>query len=102
MYVGMFFGPIFDLTNFYNTVQSALVAAERIFEILDVKPEIKESEDAVELSEINGEIEFRNVTFGYKPENPVLHNVSFRIKPKETIALVGPTGAGKSLSLIHI
>ena len=96
MYVGMFFGPIFDLTNFYNTVQSALVAAERIFEILDVKPEIKESEDAVELSEINGEIEFRNVTFGYKPENPVLHNVSFRIKPKETIALVGPTGAGKS------
>jgi len=96
MYVGMFFGPIFDLTNFYNTVQSALVAAERIFEILDVKPEIEESEDAVELSEINGEIEFRNVTFGYKPENPVLHNVSFRIKPKETIALVGPTGAGKS------
>ncbi len=96
MYVGMFFGPIFDLTNFYNTVQSALAAAERIFEILDVKPEIRESEDAIEISEIKGEIEFRNVTFGYKREKPVLHNISFRIKPKETIALVGPTGAGKS------
>ena len=96
MYIGMFFGPIFDLTNFYNTVQSALVAAERIFEILDVKPEIKESEDAIELPKVKGEIEFRNVTFGYKPENPVLHNISFRIKPKETVALVGPTGAGKS------
>jgi len=96
MYVGMFFGPIFDLTNFYNTVQSALAAAERIFEILDVEPEIKDSEDAVEIPPINGEIEFRNVTFGYKPEHPVLHNISFRIRPKETVALVGPTGAGKS------
>ena len=96
MYVGMFFGPIFDLTNFYNTVQSALAAAERIFEILDIKPEIKDSEDAVEIPPIKGEIEFRNVTFGYKPEHPVLHNISFRIKPKETVALVGPTGAGKS------
>jgi len=96
MYVRMFFGPIFDLTNFYNTVQSALAAAERIFEILDIEPEIKDSEDAVEIPSINGEIEFRNVSFGYKPEHPVLHNISFRIKPKETVALVGPTGAGKS------
>jgi len=96
MYVRMFFGPIFDLTNFYNTVQSALAAAERIFEILDVEPEIKDSEDAVEIPPINGEVEFKNVSFGYKPEHPVLHNISFRIKPKETIALVGPTGAGKS------
>jgi len=96
MYVGMFFGPIFDLTNFYNTVQSAFAAAERIFEMLDVEPEIKDSEDAIEMPPIKGEVEFRNVTFGYKPEHPVLHNISFRIKPKETIALVGPTGAGKS------
>ena len=96
MYVGMFFGPIFDLTNFYNTVQSALAAAERIFEMLDVEPEIKDSEDAVEIPSIKGDIEFRNVVFGYDPEHPVLHNVSFHVKPKETIALVGPTGAGKS------
>jgi len=96
MYVGMFFGPIFDLTNFYNTIQSSLAAAERIFEILDVEPEIKESEDAVEMPPIKGKIEFRNVIFGYNPDHPVLHNISFYIKPKETIALVGPTGAGKS------
>ena len=96
MYVGMFFGPIFDLTNFYNTIQSAFAAAERIFEILDVKPEIRDREDAVEIPPIKGEIEFRNVTFEYKPGKPVLRNVSFHIKPKETVALVGPTGAGKS------
>jgi len=96
MYVRMFFGPIFDLTNFYNTIQSALAAAERIFEILDVEPEIRDCEDAVEMPPINGEIEFRNVTFEYKPGKPVLRNISFHIKPKETIALVGPTGAGKS------
>ncbi len=96
MYVGMFFGPIFDLINFYNTTQSSLVAAERIFEILDIEPEIRDSEDAVEIPKINGEIEFIDVTFGYDSKHPVLHNISFHVKPKETIALVGPTGAGKS------
>ena len=96
MYVGMFFAPIFDLANFYNTVQSSLAAAERIFRILDIEPEIKDDIDAIEIPRIEGEIEFRDVTFGYRPENPVLHNVSFHVKPKETIALVGPTGAGKS------
>ena len=96
IYLGMFFGPIFDLTNFYNTIQAALAAAERIFEILDVKPEIRDCEDATEIPQIKGEIEFRNVTFEYKPGKPVLHNISFHIKPKETVALVGPTGAGKS------
>ena len=96
MYVGMFFGPIFDLANFYNTVQSSLAAAERIFRILDIEPEIKDDIDAIEIPRIEGEIEFRDVTFGYRPENPVLHDVSFHVKPKETIALVGPTGAGKS------
>ena len=96
MYVGMFFGPIFDLANFYNTVQSSLAAAERIFRILDIEPEIKDDIDAIEIPRIEGEIEFRDVTFGYRPENPVLHDISFHVKPKETIALVGPTGAGKS------
>ena len=116
LYVSRFFGPIFDLTNFYNTVQSALAAAERIFELLDAKPEITDSEDAIEMPPIKGEIVFENVTFGYDPKHPVLHNISFKINPKETVALVGPTGAGKStviklisrfyepqsLSLIHI
>lgn len=96
MYVSRFFGPIFELTNFYNTVQSALAAAERIFELIDTKPEIADSEDAVGLPPINGEIVFGNVTFGYNPEHPVLYGVSFRVEPEKTIALVGPTGAGKS------
>jgi len=96
LYVGRFFGPIFDLTNFYNTVQSALAAAERIFELMDTEPEIKDSEDAIDIPPIKGEIIFENVTFGYDPQHPVLHNINFRIKPKENVALVGPTGAGKS------
>nr|MDO8100384.1 ABC transporter ATP-binding protein [Candidatus Njordarchaeota archaeon] len=99
MYVGMFFGPIFDLTNFYNTVQSALAAAERIFELIDTQPEVRDREDATEMSPIKGEIVFENVTFEYDPKYPVLHNVSLHVKPKETIALVGPTGAGKSTTI---
>jgi len=96
LYVGRFFGPIFDLTNFYNTIQSALAAAERIFELMDTEPEIKDSDDAIDIPPIKGEIIFENVTFGYDPQHPVLNNISFRIKPKENVALVGPTGAGKS------
>ncbi|MCS7119914.1 MAG: ABC transporter ATP-binding protein [Nitrososphaerota archaeon] len=96
MYVRMFFGPIMDLTNFYNTVQSALAASERIFEILDIKPEIVDCEEPADLQQVRGQIEFRNVTFGYKPEHPVIHNLSFSVKPHEMVALVGPTGAGKS------
>jgi ATP-binding cassette subfamily B multidrug efflux pump len=96
MYVSSFFRPIFDLTNFYNTAQSALAASDRIFELIDAQPEIADSKDAVEMPIINGEIAFEDVTFGYKPEHPVLHDVSFQVEPEKTIALVGPTGAGKS------
>ena len=96
MYVRMFFGPIFDLTNFYNTIQSALAAAERIFELIDTQPEIGDEKDAIEMPPITGEITFENATFGYDPKFPVLHKIDFHVKPEETIALVGPTGAGKS------
>ena len=96
LYVGMFFGPIFDLTNFYNTVQSALAGAERIFELMDTQSEIRDDEDAIEMPPIKGEIAFEDVTFEYDPKYPVLHNISFQVEPEETIALVGPTGAGKS------
>lgn len=95
-YVRMFFRPIFTLTNFYNTVQSAFAAAERIFEIEDTVPQIKDEPDAVELPSLRGEVKFEDVTFGYDPDHPVLYNISFRAQPKETIALAGPTGAGKS------
>ena len=96
LYVGMFFRPISELTNFYNTIQAALAAAERIFELIDRKPEIADSEQANEMPAIKGEIVFADVTFGYDPEYPVLHSVSFDVRPKQSIALVGPTGAGKS------
>ncbi len=95
-YVRMFFRPIFTLTNFYNTVQSAFAAAERIFEIEDTIPQIKDEPDAVELPPLKGDVKFEDVTFGYDPDHPVLYNISFRAQPKETVALAGPTGAGKS------
>ncbi len=96
LYVTRFFRPIIDLTMFFNTVQSSMAAAERIFETLDTKPEIIDAENAVELTEVKGEIFFDKVTFGYNPDKPVLKEVNIHVKPGETLAIVGPTGAGKS------
>ncbi len=96
LYIRMLFWPIFDLTNLYNTIQAALASAERIFELIDTKPTIADSEDAVEMPAVKGEVIFEDITFGYDPQYPVLHQISFQINPKESIALVGPTGAGKS------
>jgi ABC-type multidrug transport system fused ATPase/permease subunit len=96
LYVTRFFRPIVDLTTFYNTVQSALSAAERIFVTLDTKPEIADASDAVEFSHAKGEIVFDNVTFGYDPARPVLQDLNINVEPGKTLAIVGPTGAGKS------
>ncbi len=95
-YVSMFWNPIMNLSNFYNQLVTNLAGAERIFEILDTKPEIADREQVIELPEIRGEVEFKNVSFAYDKDTQVLNNVSFHIKPGETIALVGPTGAGKT------
>lgn len=95
-YVSMFWNPIMNLSNFYNQLVTNLAGAERIFEILDTKPEIADREQVTELPEIRGEVEFKNVSFAYDKDTQVLNNVSFHIKPGETIALVGPTGAGKT------
>jgi len=94
--VTQFFRPIVDLTTFYNTIQSAMAAAERIFETLDTNPEIVDALDALELAPVKGEIVFGNVTFGYDPNNPVLRDINVHIEPGTTLAIVGPTGAGKS------
>ncbi|ERI94592.1 ABC transporter, ATP-binding protein [Clostridiales bacterium oral taxon 876 str. F0540] len=96
MYIGMFWKPILEISNFYNNMIMSFAAAERIFEIMDVKPDIIDINSAIKMPKIKGQVEFKNVTFGYEDGTVVLNNVSFKINPGETIALVGPTGAGKT------
>ncbi len=95
-YAQRFYRPIQDLSEKYNVFQSAMASSERIFKLLDKEEEDRDPADAVELGEISGEIEFRNVWFAYKDEEWVLKDVSFRIKPGEKTAIVGATGAGKT------
>ena len=95
-YIGMFWQPIMNLSNFYNQMITNLASAERIFEVLDSEPEICDGEKALTLPDIKGKVEFNDVSFSYNNENQVLSHVSFCVKPGETIALVGPTGAGKT------
>lgn len=95
-YLKKFFMPIMDLTEKYNITQSAMVSAERVFAILDDKSEIKNPENPLPFDDIQGEIEFRNVSFSYIEGEPVLKNISFKIKKGESVALVGPTGSGKT------
>lgn len=97
-YLGMFWSPLRNLANFYNKMVTNLSAAERVFEILDTEPEIKDREDVKELPDVKGEVCFEHVSFAYDdaPNQMVLNDVSFTISPGETIALVGPTGAGKT------
>ena len=99
-YINMFWNPIMNLSNFYNQVITNLSAAERIFDIMDTQPDIKDQTDVVELPDIKGAVEFKNVSFTYDRGTPaetkVLSDVNFTIRPGETIALVGPTGAGKT------
>lgn len=95
-YVDRFFWPIRDLSMFWNSFQSAFAAAERVFQILDTQVTIREKEDAIELPEIGGEVRYQDLTFSYEPGNPVLKDINLTIEPESTVALVGPTGVGKT------
>ena len=95
-YVWRFWAPITNIGNFYNTIINAMAYLERIFETMDEKPLIHDEPNSKELPPIEGNVEFNNVTFMYEEDNPILKNVNINIKSGESIALVGPTGAGKS------
>lgn len=95
-YVNNFWNPMVNIGNFYNSLITGTAYLERIFETLDVEPEITDKEDAFVMPPVKGDVIFKDVTFGYQPEQTIFKNLSFHVKPGETIAIVGPTGAGKS------
>lgn len=95
-YIGMFWQPIMNLSQFYNQLVTTVSGAERVFEIMDTEAKLTDKEDASPMPEIQGNVKFDNVTFSYTGDTNVLENVSFDIEAGKTVALVGPTGAGKS------
>ncbi len=101
-YVGDFFEPIQQLAEQFNTLQNAFASAEKVFDVLDTKPDIKDEEDAIELPTFSGQIEFKDVWFSYIQDEWVLKGISFKVEPGDTVAFVGATGSGKTtiLSLI--
>lgn len=98
LYLGMFFQPIRNLANYYNKLITNLASAERVYEIMDMVPLVKDGEEVVDIPDIEGNVEFDHVTFAYpdEPDVDILKDVSFKAGKGETIALVGPTGAGKT------
>lgn len=95
-YSRKFVGPINEFANILSEFQSALSAAERVFKILDENPETEDSEDAISLTDVEGRVEFKDVVFGYITDKTILHGISFEATPGKTVAIVGPTGAGKT------
>lgn len=98
-YIGRFFEPIQQLAEQFNVLQSAFASAERLFGILDSKPTIMDADDPIELEQMTGEIEFKNVWFAYNDEEWILKDISFKVKAKESVAFIGSTGAGKTTIL---
>lgn len=98
--IDRFFAPIRDLSQQYSTMQSAMAAGERIFEVLDVEPEIVDKPDAIQLPPITGKVDYTHVSFGYG-NREILHDINLHVNPGETVAFVGETGAGKS-SMVNL
>jgi ATP-binding cassette, subfamily B, bacterial len=102
LYWDNFMGPILNFGNFYNQLMMAMAGAERVFDLLNLEPDVQDVSDAKPLARITGHVKFEDVVFGYNPERPVLHGINFEANPGQTFALVGATGSGKSsiISLI--
>ena len=96
VYMRQFSIPLGRIANLYNTIQSAIAGAERVFETIDEQPEPPDAPEAVVLDKVKGEVVFDNVCFGYEKDVPILKNISMRVAPGQTFALVGPTGVGKT------
>ena len=103
MYLGIFYQPLAVLSRLFEDVQVAYAGAVRIFEVLDAESDVREKPDAIALTDCAGKIEFDHVSFYYEKEEPVLSDISFTAKPGEMVAIVGPTGVGKTtiVSLIE-
>ena len=99
MFISRFFNPIQSLAEQFHRLQSAFASAEKIFTILDIEPEVKDESDAIELEEVKGEIEFKNVWFAYNEGEWILKDVSFHVNANDTVAFVGSTGSGKTTIL---
>jgi len=91
-----FINPLRQLANMYNSIQAALAGAERVFEIIDTPSEVDDAQNAVSLESLRGDVRFEHVNFGYRPDTPIIKNMSLEAKAGEILALVGPTGAGKT------
>jgi len=98
-YISMLYGPIMGVSRFFGYIIRALASVDRVFEVLDSKPEVADKDDAVELPAIRGEMEFKNVCFSYVNDIEVLKDVSFKSSPGQMIAFVGPSGAGKTTAI---